>query len=189
MSSRSLPCLLATVLLGACASGYDPSQPVRFAPGSAVPVDVAVPHLAEVVDERITVSGVARQRDGQCRGAQPLTSSDWMLTGKRECLWVSGRVLGARLLDVRDGLSKEPVTVTGRLLRTEQNQFVLKAERGPPPARPASGAVEPAATPAPAAPAVAQPDPGPAADPSPSPETAVPPLPQPPTLSPPPPTP
>ena len=148
MSSRSLPCLLATVLLGACASGNDPSQPVRFAPGSAVPVDVAVPHLAEVVDERITVSGIARQRDGQCRGAQPLTSSDWMLTGKQECLWVSGRVPGARLLDVRDGLSKEPVTVTGRLIQTEQNQFVLKAERTPPPVRPAVQPAEPAAAPA-----------------------------------------
>lgn len=146
MSYRLLPCLLATALVGACA-GYDPSQPVRFAVGNAIPVDAAVPHLGEVIDERITVSGIPRQREGQCRGAQPLTSSDWMLTGKNECLWVSGRVPGASLLDVRDGLSKEPVTVTGRLIRTENNQFVLKAERSPPPVRkvaPLPDAVEPA---------------------------------------------
>jgi hypothetical protein len=172
-ADRLLP-LIAAVLLGACASGPDPNLPVRFAPGSAVPVDLAVPHLAEVVDERITVSGIARQRDGQCRGVQPLTRSDWMLTGKRECLWVSGRAPGAALLDVRDGLSKEPVTVTGRLIRTEQNQFVLRAERSPAPA--AASSPPPAPIAEPAAPAPATP---PATD-----ETPVAPQPAPPTPQP-----
>lgn len=151
-----LPLLLT---LGACAPKYDPSQPVRFAVGTAIPVDIAVPHLHEVVDERITVSGLARQRDGLCRGVQPLTGSDWMLTGERECLWVSGRVPGARLLDVRAGLSKEPITVSGRLIRTDSGQYVLKAERTPPPAPPAATptpAPAPTMTPTPSAPSMPQ---------------------------------
>jgi len=143
---------IAVLLLGACSNSYDPSQPVRFAVGSAVPVDYAVPHLQEVVDERITVSGLARQRNGLCRGVQPLTGSDWMLTGEKECLWVSGRVPGARLLDVRAGLSDEPVTVTGKLLVTEKGQFVLKAERERLPATPTTPAPVTVTTPETAAP-------------------------------------
>ncbi len=131
-------CALLVLLLCACSNRYDATQPVRFAAGSAVPVDYAVPHLQEVVNERITVTGLARQRNGLCRGVQPLTGSDWMLTGERECLWISGRVPGARLLDVRAGLSDEPVTVTGKLLLTDQGQFVLKAERERTPAAPAN---------------------------------------------------
>lgn len=133
---RHCSVIATLLLLSACAGGYDPSQPVRFAVGQAISVDIAVPHLHEVVDERITVTGLARQRAGLCRGVQPLTGSDWMLTGERECLWVSGRVPGARLLDVRAGLSDEPVTVTGKLIRTDQGQYVLKAERMPTPAAP-----------------------------------------------------
>ncbi len=149
MTVRSSCVPFAALLLCACSNSYDPSQPVRFAVGSAVPVDHAVPHLQEVVGERVTVVGLARQRNGLCRGVQPLTGSDWMLTGERECLWVSGRVPGARLLDVRAGLSDEPVTVTGKLLLTEQGQFVLKAERerGPAPTRPGAPASEPASSP------------------------------------------
>lgn len=143
-----------SLLLGACATdSYDPRQPVRFAVGNAVPVDLAVPHLEEVLNERITVSGLARQRDGLCRGVQPLTGSDWMLTGERECLWISGRVPGARLLDVRAGLSDKPVAVTGRLMRTEQGQFVLKAERAPLTATPATAPAAPLEAPADTAPA------------------------------------
>lgn len=183
-SRRTAACLSACLLLCACAGGFDAGQPVRFEAGSAVPVDIAVPHLETAVDERITVTGIPRQREGQCRGTQPLTRSDWMLTGKKECLWVSGRVPGASLLDVRDGISKEPVTVTGRLIRTESNQFVLKAERAPPPARkpaPAPVAVEPPPASGPM-PAPVQPVPEPAIEALPPPAPAAPeePLPPPP---------
>lgn len=129
MKPARLALLLAPLLLSACAGGYDPSQPVTFGPEIVVPVDYAVPHLEEVIDQRISVSGIPRQREGNCRGVQPLSSADWMLTGKTQCLWVNGRVSGASLLDVRPGLSKETVTVTGRLIRTDAGVLVLKAEQ------------------------------------------------------------
>lgn len=119
----------AAVMLTACAGDYDPSQPVDFASGAAVPVDIAVLHLPEAVDQRITVSGVPRQREGRCPGVQPLSRKDWMLTGEKGCLWVSGFTDEVRLLDLRPGLSDEPVAVTGRLLRTDQGVYVLKVER------------------------------------------------------------
>lgn len=121
--------LFAGSVLTACAGDYDPSQPVDFTSGAAIPVDIAVLHLSEAVDQRITVSGVPRQREGRCSGVQPLSRKDWMLTGEKSCLWVSGFTDEVRLLDLRPGLSDEPVAVTGRLLRTDQGVYVLKVER------------------------------------------------------------
>jgi hypothetical protein len=128
--------LLSILALSACASGYDPSQPVVFGPEHVIPVDYAVPHLAEALDQRISVSGLPRQREGSCRGVQPLSNADWMLTGEHQCLWVNGRVAGASLLDVRPGLTKEEVIVTGRLIKTDQGVFVLKADRPTVPSAP-----------------------------------------------------
>ncbi|MES0873568.1 hypothetical protein [Sinimarinibacterium thermocellulolyticum] len=113
--------------LSACFGGYDPSEPVTFAPGTAVPVELAVPHLDQVVGQRITLSGLPRAREGRCPGVQPLTRKDWMLTGEDgACVWVSGQTDNARLLDLRPGMSKERVAVTGRLLRTEHGVYVLQ---------------------------------------------------------------
>lgn len=120
---------LALLALAGCAGSHDPSQPVDFASGAAVPVDIAVLHLAEAVDRRITVSGLPRQREGRCAGVQPLTRKDWMLTGEKACLWVSGFTDDVRLLDLRPGMSNDPVAVTGRLLHTDQGVYVLKVER------------------------------------------------------------
>lgn len=118
------------LLLPACFGGYDPSQPVSFAPGTAVPVEVAVHHLDQVVDQRITLSGLPRASEGRCPGVQPLSRKDWMLTGENgACLWISGRTDNARLLDLRPGMSDERVDVTGRLLRTELGVFVLQLDR------------------------------------------------------------
>ncbi|MFC4253718.1 hypothetical protein [Sinimarinibacterium flocculans] len=119
-----------TTMLSACFGGYDPSQPVTFAPGTAVPVELAVHHLDQVIDQRITLSGLPRAREGRCAGVQPLTRKDWMLTGENgACLWVSGQTEHARLLDLRPGTSDERVEVTGRLLRTDQGVFVLRLDR------------------------------------------------------------
>jgi hypothetical protein len=141
---------LLSLLLGACATSHDPSQPVTFVPGAAVPVDIAAAHLSAVVGKRITVSGLPRQREGSCRGAQPISSQDWMLTGETECLWVNGRVPGASVMDLRPGLSDDPVEVTGVLAISEYGSYVLKAdrERLPLPLPPPAAAPE-AAAPAP----------------------------------------
>jgi hypothetical protein len=116
--------LLAGGLLTACGS----SGPVQLGEDAAIDVDAAVPHLAEYVDQRISVSGIPRQREGRCSGVHPLSRNDWMLTGDEACLWVSGRTDDVRLLDIRPGLSKKSVTVTGTLVRTDQGIFVLKVD-------------------------------------------------------------
>ncbi|SFF48029.1 hypothetical protein SAMN04488120_10598 [Fontimonas thermophila] len=128
-SWRALNFAIALAALTGCANEHVLDQPVEWRSGAAVPVDLAVPHLAGAVGERITVIGVPRQREGRCSGVQPLTPQDWMLTGERHCLWVSGLTDQVRLLDLRPGLSDDPVTVTGRLLRTEQGVYVLRIER------------------------------------------------------------
>ncbi|MGV2480363.1 UNVERIFIED_CONTAM: hypothetical protein IGO34_26545, partial [Salmonella enterica subsp. enterica serovar Weltevreden] len=68
------------------------------------------------------------------------------LTGETQCLWVNGRVPGASVMDVRPGLSDDPIEVTGILVISEQGSYVLKADRDRP--LPQAGATEaPAATP------------------------------------------
>jgi hypothetical protein len=120
----------AALMLSACFGGYDPTQPLTFAPGTAVPVELAVHHLDQVIEQRITLSGLPRASEGRCPGVQPLTRKDWMLTGEDgACLWISGRTDDARLLDLRPGMSDERVEVTGRLLRTELGVFVLQLDR------------------------------------------------------------
>jgi hypothetical protein len=119
---------VASLLLG-CAGGYAPDTPARLNSGLAAPVDEAMPHLPDFVGQRITVSGLPRQREGRCSGVQPLTRADWMLTGEAGgCLWVSGQTEHARLLDLRSGLSKYAITVSGLLLRTEHGVYVLKLD-------------------------------------------------------------
>lgn len=117
------------LLLGACASTYDPNEPVAFYTEVAVPVDRAVPHLGEVVGQRITIRGVPRQNEGSCSGVQPLARKDWMLTGKTQCLWVNGQTEEVRLLDLRGSRSNDEVEVTGELVRTDSGIFVLKVDR------------------------------------------------------------
>jgi hypothetical protein len=140
--SSAASVVLLSLLLGGCASSYDydPSQPPSFVPGEAVPVEIAAAHLAGAVGKRITVSGLPRQREGSCRGAQPISSQDWMLTGETQCLWVNGRVPGASVMDVRPGLSDDPIEVTGILVISEQGSYVLKADRDRP--LPQAGATE-----------------------------------------------
>ncbi len=117
------------LLLSACASTYDPNEPVAFYTEVAVPVDQAVPHLGEVVGQRITISGVPRQNEGSCSGVQPLARKDWMLTGKIHCLWVNGQTEEVRLLDLRGSRSNDEVDVTGELVRTDNGVYVLKLDR------------------------------------------------------------
>ncbi len=116
--------LAACGLLTACGS----NGPVQLREDAAIDVDAAVPHLAEYIDQRISVSGIPRQSEGRCSGVHPLSRNDWMLTGDETCLWVSGRTEDVRLLDIRPGLSKKVVTVTGTLVRTDQGIFVLKVD-------------------------------------------------------------
>ncbi|MDP9139443.1 MAG: hypothetical protein M3O62_01450 [Pseudomonadota bacterium] len=121
--------LAAATLLGACASVYNSDEPVAFYTDVAVPVDRAVPYLSEVVGQRITVSGVPRQKEGSCSGVHPLARKDWMLTGETECLWVSGRSEDVRLLDLRGNRSGDEVSVTGELVRTDAGIYVLRLDR------------------------------------------------------------
>lgn len=121
--------LCSTLLLGACANVLNSNEPAAFYKDVAVPVDRAVPYLAEVVGQRITVSGIPRQNEGNCSGVQPLARKDWMLTGKTECLWVSGRSEDVRLLDLRGSRSNDEVTVTGELIRTDNGIYVLRLDR------------------------------------------------------------
>lgn len=124
------PALLAvSVLLGACASVLNSDEPAAFYKDVAVPVDRAVPYLANAVGQRITVSGIPRQSEGNCSGVQPLARKDWMLTGKTECLWVSGRSEEVRLLDLRGSRSNDEITVTGELIRTDSGVYVLRLDR------------------------------------------------------------
>lgn len=145
------PALLLALLLCACARGPTPEQLLSFTPGQAVPVDLAVPHLPTVIGKRITVSGLARQREGSCLGMPPVSNNDWMLTGETECLWVNGRVPGASVMDLRRNLSSEPVHVTGKLVQTREGAIVLLADSLPPatPPRPLAPAVEAPPPPAP----------------------------------------
>ncbi|TJY59336.1 hypothetical protein E4T66_13130 [Sinimarinibacterium sp. CAU 1509] len=120
----------ATALLSLCGllTACGSSGPVQLSEDAAIDVDEAVPHLAEHIDQRISVSGIPRQSEGRCSGVHPLSRNDWMLTGDETCLWVSGRTEDVRLLDIRPGLSKKTVTVTGTLVRTDQGIFVLKVD-------------------------------------------------------------
>ncbi len=185
------PTALLALMLAACASGPTTEQLLSFTPGQAVPVDLAAPQLANQVGKRITLSGLARQREGSCLGVAPVSNNDWMLTGEKECVWVNGRAQGAALMDVRNSNSREPLAVTGKLIRTKEGVLVLMAERNPPPAAPVHAAppaplpppvqtLPPAAEPAPAPP---PPEyvPPPAPQPEPPPAEAAPaPLPEPP---------
>jgi hypothetical protein len=120
---------LAALLTGACATGGNTAAPVQLSGGLAVPVDEALPHLPDFVGQRITVAGLPRQREGRCSGVQPLTRKDWMLVGQAGgCLWISGESEHARLLDLRSGLGKYAVTVSGLLLQTEQGVYVLRLD-------------------------------------------------------------
>ncbi len=127
--SFRLATLTAATLLGACASVYNSDEPVAFYKDVAVPVDRAVPYLSEVVGQRITISGIPRQKEGSCSGVQPLARKDWMLIGKTGCLWVSGRSEDVRLLDLRGSRSTDEVSVTGELVRTDAGIYVLKLDR------------------------------------------------------------
>ncbi|HEY1076282.1 MAG TPA: hypothetical protein VGE51_06305 [Fontimonas sp.] len=128
-AARRTGAITFALLLSACAGTYDPNEPVAFYTDIAVPVDRAVPHLAEVVGQRITIRGVPSQNEGSCSGVQPLARKDWMLTGKEHCLWVNGRTEEVRLLDLRGSRSKDEVSVTGELVKTESGVFVLKVDR------------------------------------------------------------
>jgi hypothetical protein len=183
------PTALLALLLAACASGPTKEQLLTFTPGQAVPVDLAAPQLANQVGKRITLTGLPRQREGSCLGVAPVSNNDWMLTGETECVWVNGRAQGASLMDVRNSNSREPLAVTGKLVRTKEGVLVLMAERNPPPA-----AAHPAPAPAPLPPALPPPatpapatEPVPAAPvPAPPPAEAAPaPLPEPPPPPPP----
>jgi hypothetical protein len=122
-------CALATLLASACAGGGHVDAPIQLSGGLAVPIDEALPHLPAFVGQRIIVAGLPRQREGRCSGVQPLTRKDWMLVGEAGgCLWVSGESEHARLLDLRSGLGKYAVTVSGLLLRTEQGIYVLRLD-------------------------------------------------------------
>ena len=174
------PTALLALLLAACASGPTTEQLLSFTPGQAVPVDLAAPQLANQVGKRITLSGLARQREGSCLGVAPVSNNDWMLTGEKECVWVNGRAQGAALMDVRNSNSREPLAVTGKLIRTKEGVLVLMAERSPPPAAPVHAA-PPAPLPPAAEPAPAPPPPEYLPPPVPPPAEAAPaPLPEPP---------
>ncbi|AXQ28860.1 hypothetical protein D0B54_09270 [Solimonas sp. K1W22B-7] len=123
---------LLALLLAACASGPTKEQLLSFTPGQAVPVDLAMPNLPNLVGKRITLSGLPRQREGSCLGMPPMSNNDWMLTGDSECLWVNGRAPGAAILDVRNNNSNVPLAVTGKLVRTREGVLVLMAEAAPP---------------------------------------------------------
>lgn len=116
-------------LLGGCSSILQSDEPAAFYKDVAVPVDRAVPYLSEVVGQRITISGIPRQKEGSCSGVQPLARKDWMLTGKTACLWVSGRSDDVPLLDLRGSRSNDEVSVTGELVRTDAGVYVLKLDR------------------------------------------------------------
>ena len=169
------PTALLALMLAACASGPTKEQLLTFTPGQAVPVDLAAPQLANHVGKRITLSGLARQREGSCLGVAPVSNNDWMLTGETECVWVNGRAQGASLMDVRNNSSREPLSVTGKLVRTKEGVLVLMAERNPPPAAPAHAA-PPAPVPPPARPLPPPAEPMPV--PAPPPPEVVPPPPE-----------
>lgn len=120
---------LAAGLASACATIDNTAMPASLSGGLAESIDEALPHLHDFVGQRITVAGLPRQREGRCTGVQPLTRKDWMLVGEKGgCLWVSGESEHARLLDLRSGIGKYAVTVSGLLLRTPQGIYVLKLD-------------------------------------------------------------
>lgn len=119
----------AALLLSGCVSWFGSSDAVTLGTGT-VPVEAALPQLQYFVGQRITVSGLPRQSEGRCLGVQPLSRRDWMLTGENDaCLWVSGQSDDARILDLRSGMSKKPVTVSGQLIRTDRGIYVLKLDQ------------------------------------------------------------
>lgn len=166
---------LLTLLLAACASGPSKEELLTFTPGQAVPVDLAMSNLPNLVGKRITLSGLPRQREGSCLGMPPMSNNDWMLTGESECLWVNGRVPGAAILDVRNNNSKVPLAVTGRLVRTRDGVLVLMAEAAPPRTAPAAAPPpQPLAPPQPVPPPPAMAPPAEAPAPLPEPPPAPP---------------
>jgi hypothetical protein len=85
-AAASLPGCSAT------AAGAPPGQ-TTAQPAAAVglwPVDLVVDQAALLEGRAVDVSGRFAGWSGPCAGSPPRTRSDWMLTGAKGCLYVSG---------------------------------------------------------------------------------------------------
>lgn len=113
--------ICATVLLSGCAT-----KPATLGQ-DVVPLAAALPQLPDFVGQRISVSGIPRQNQGRCKGLQPLSKQDWMLTDEDDaCLWINGHSDQTRLTDFRPTTRKDVITVTGELIQTDRGILVLK---------------------------------------------------------------
>ena len=124
--------LIYLLLLSAagCQSGLQPTVEAAAAkPGSVVSVDELVRAPSRWEGAKLAVAGNFMGWDGHCKGAPPLTKSDWMLEKDGACIYVSGRLpAGMSATPPKKGVG-DNISISGFLERDPQGRYFRRGPR------------------------------------------------------------
>ena len=117
-------------LVAGCQSGLQTHvEAASGKPGDAVSVEALVKSPERWEGVRLAVTGNFMGWDGRCKGAPPLTKSDWMLEKDGACIYVSGRLpAGMSAAPPKKGVG-DSISISAFLERDPQGRYFLRVPR------------------------------------------------------------